>query len=424
MSKNKTKKYPIVTYLCYLLAVCVLFTGVTFSRYTGSTSGSVNAELSRFACSYEITDVSATSFINSPYWIADGGGQSSVNTHRTMRYTVRNYNADGAASEVDLANTLRIYGPYDFICNLAWQMVEIKNDTEFTTITPQYVLGDVVSVFEGGATTFDTATSRDYNARSADAETLTLSGSLLNGIGTVSANCEESGNSFTLTGYDKDGVDYSVSFLRGEAKTIQSGDGTEVHVISKPAEPFYIDFCDTMRYCTLDIRLANYMTFSANRSEDKTFMIYFTIVDKMDDIGADSYSKYLTAGENGVERNEEYKNAVTGYHFDQKANVYDGDGNAAGSTATVRSVYDFQSAASTYYKVITDGNGAVTTQALTPVGEYCTDGEGKFYKISEFASPFSSASGTEYMIGQCDHKDYALVFKSIFIQNSRTGGGN
>lgn len=88
---ERRKKIPIIRYLCYLLAVSILFTGVTFSRYVSFTSGNTDAMLSRFAVSYEIGDMSALTFSNADYWLNFGGAQVAMNTARTVRFTVRNH---------------------------------------------------------------------------------------------------------------------------------------------------------------------------------------------------------------------------------------------------------------------------------------------------------------------------------------------
>ena len=54
---NKMKRIPILSYLCYLLVVSILFTGVTFSRYTTATSGDLGAAVTPFVASNEINDI-------------------------------------------------------------------------------------------------------------------------------------------------------------------------------------------------------------------------------------------------------------------------------------------------------------------------------------------------------------------------------
>ncbi len=138
---ERKKKIPIIRYLCYLLAVSILFTGVTFSRYVSFTSGNTDAMLSRFAVSYEIGDMSALTFSNADYWLNLGGAQVAMNTARTVRFTVRNHTRteDGAPdriSDIDLQSTLRLYAPAEFVKNLAVQVAEANAAGEYITKTP------------------------------------------------------------------------------------------------------------------------------------------------------------------------------------------------------------------------------------------------------------------------------------------------
>ena len=84
---SKKIKIPIIRYLSYLLVVSLLFTGVTFSRYSMTTSGESTAHLARFQSSYEVDDISSTSIPNVNYWLNNG---SVASTARTMRYTIKN----------------------------------------------------------------------------------------------------------------------------------------------------------------------------------------------------------------------------------------------------------------------------------------------------------------------------------------------
>ena len=87
MKETKTKKIPIVSYLCYLLVVSVLFTGVTFSRYSAVTTGNTGAALSPFIATYEINDLSSSTFPNGDYFLATG---EALGTARTLRFTIGN----------------------------------------------------------------------------------------------------------------------------------------------------------------------------------------------------------------------------------------------------------------------------------------------------------------------------------------------
>ena len=119
--KNRIKRIPILSYLCYLLAVSVMFTGVTLSRYSTATSGDFSASVAQFVASYEIDDLSSNTYTNANYWISNTGNRQG--TPRTMRFTLRNYEADENGdpvrwSDVGLQAKLRLYLPAEFADNL------------------------------------------------------------------------------------------------------------------------------------------------------------------------------------------------------------------------------------------------------------------------------------------------------------------
>ena len=90
MKKKRTKKYPIFTYLCYLLAVAALVTSVTFARYSVATSGSVSTQVALYNCSYEIDGFSSFAFNNTDFYIMNGNNLIGNTTARTVRFTMRN----------------------------------------------------------------------------------------------------------------------------------------------------------------------------------------------------------------------------------------------------------------------------------------------------------------------------------------------
>ena len=172
--KQTTKKIPIVRYLCYLLAISLLFSGISFARFSSFNSGDVTSPLSRFACSFEISDMSAATFSNVDYWLTIDGEQTAMNTARSIRFTVRNNTRfeNGQVdriSDVDLQSTLRLYAPAEFASNLALQIVEIDKNGFYSVSSPQYVLSEFIYNDDGTFATFDrnvdTASFTDYDAR-------------------------------------------------------------------------------------------------------------------------------------------------------------------------------------------------------------------------------------------------------------------
>lgn len=147
-SKHK-KKYPIFTYLCYLLAVCILITGVTFARYSSVIRQTGDVNTAPFNCSYEIENISSFGFGNTGYWIQ--GGTVSVGTSRTVRFTMRNYTGTGddrRVTGVAVQGSMRFYLPAVLADNLALQFrhdtTSSDNIENYTTVTPQVVLGELI----------------------------------------------------------------------------------------------------------------------------------------------------------------------------------------------------------------------------------------------------------------------------------------
>ena len=153
MKKLRTKKYPIFTYLCYLIVVSLLFTGVTFSRYSITTSGGAQTGIAGFNCSYTIDNISSLNFYNSNYWLDD----VAIGTARTVRYTLNNYvETTGRISDVAVQGSIKLYLPAELADNFALQ-VETVSQTSGETIstgskfTPQIVMSELLfGTYEGG----------------------------------------------------------------------------------------------------------------------------------------------------------------------------------------------------------------------------------------------------------------------------------
>ena len=153
MKKKRTKKYPIFTYLCYLLAVAALVTSVTFSRYSVATSGSVSTQVALYNCSYEIDGFSSFAFNNSSFYIRDDGNNLIGNTTaRTVRFTMRNYKVneegkpiEGTATDVNVQGSIRLRVPAELGDKLAIQLTEATDaGASSTVVTPQIVLGELL----------------------------------------------------------------------------------------------------------------------------------------------------------------------------------------------------------------------------------------------------------------------------------------
>lgn len=144
MKKKRTKKYPVFTYLCYLLAVAALVTSVTFSRYSVATSGSVSTQVALYNCSYEIDGFSSFAFNNTDFYIMNEDNLIGNTTARTVRFTMRNYTQRGT-TDVDVQGSIRLRVPAELGDKLAIQLTDATvAGASSTVVTPQIVLGELL----------------------------------------------------------------------------------------------------------------------------------------------------------------------------------------------------------------------------------------------------------------------------------------
>lgn len=419
MSEKKTKKFPIVTYLCCLLAVSILFTGVTFSRYAGFTSGTTDVSLGRFACSYEIGDMSASTFSNAEYWLQLNGVATSMNTARSVRFSIRNYTLqeDGSPdriSDVDLQSTLRFYAPAEFLGNLAVQIAEVDKEGNYITKTPQYVLEDFIYdgagnfvVWKNGSGILNTSMSEDYEARpdiygNQVDEELSMSGGFTgkeeNHTGTISAYCADTGTSVSITSVMAE-AQYSVGFYRGWV-------GDE----NKSAPQFYLDCRKEVPFYTLDISLPEMLLKANGTAQSRTFVLFLTTLhlteneDFKSNWTKSGMAKNLERLEKG-ERDVYFNGAtVTGYHFDTKANLYDltTDGilvaNGSQTTIRIQKTYDEQGSTLSYHHVAPLSEGA--TSIVHPIEDFYNS-QGVSVNLADI--DFSLVTEVHSLFGKCSN---------------------
>lgn len=417
MSEKKTKKFPIVTYLCCLLAVSILFTGVTFSRYAGFTSGTTDVSLGRFACSYEIGDMSASTFSNAEYWLQLSGGATSMNTARSVRFSIRNYTLqeDGSPdriSDVDLQSTLRFYAPAEFLGNLAVQIAEVV-EGNYITKTPQYVLEDFIYDSAGNfvvwkkGSVLDTSTSEDYEARpniygNQVDEKLLMSGGFTgteeNHTGTISASCADTGTSVSITSVMAE-AQYSVGFYRGWV-------GDE----NKSAPQFYLDCRKEVPFYTLDISLPEMLLEANGTAQSRTFVLFLSVLNLTENQDFKStwtksdMTKKLEDLESGA-RDVTFNGAtVTGYHFDTKANLYDLTtdrtlvANGSQTTIRIQKTYDKQGSTLSYHHVAPLSEGA--TSIVHPIEDFYNS-QGVPVNLADI--DFSSVTEVHSLFGKCSN---------------------
>lgn len=300
------KKYPILTYLCCLLVVSVLFTGVTFSRYTISSTGNIATPVALYDCSYSINDISSTAFPNIDYWLTSNGNQSAISTARTVRFTMRNYtqkvHTDGtpynSVSGVDVQGHIRFYLPAEIADNLAIQVAEVDENDSVLVRSPEIVLGELIYNADSGdgyvdgnlkdygdGTRVNTNSFKDYfdNGNTAVEEYLFVSGGFGRSGGklggTISAYEDNDGDenyetdtgtgiNFSITASTVS-TPYSIGFQRGESATDYESQ-------------LFLDLEEDIDYYTIDINLPS-MHFIAEVAQQHTYVLYLTLTERLND---------------------------------------------------------------------------------------------------------------------------------------------
>ena len=186
------RPYPLVRYLSLLLAVALLFAGVTFARYVTDSGIGTGVGIAAFDATYSIDGVNSTTFGNQDSYIDANGSYVPLGTTAlSVQMTLQN-NGD-----TDVASTVTMRGPAEYWDNLAVQIASSDPSGDAgSSLTPQFVLRDLLYAREGSGNTavygaykawdgeqIDTeAYFLDYGER-ADTEerTLTMRGSLAEG---------------------------------------------------------------------------------------------------------------------------------------------------------------------------------------------------------------------------------------------------
>ena len=291
--------YPLMRYLSLLLALALLFSGVTFARYALERRGSIDTGVALFDASYTVEGVNSLTFGNQSYWQTLAGGWYAQGGSRTVRIGMRNN------SDVEVrANVLHMEGPAEFWENIALQLTTVKEEIESETgyaagevVTTQYVLADFLCERYGGETadgstsgemhnfkygayinwgdgsTFNTATSDEFGQRGSIEETFQMSGGIkttgkVTAVRTSAVDTATypetsvfSGQdlTITITASTKE-VQYSVGYVRKDGNS------------SMPA--FYLDCVKTVPYYTIEITLPeNYKTSEQSEQPDDPYFV-------------------------------------------------------------------------------------------------------------------------------------------------------
>ena len=376
MKNPRTKKYPIFTYLCWLLVVAMLFTGVTFSRYSITQSGSLSTDIASLNCGYTVDGINSLLFDNNNH-----SGSSSANT---VRFTLKNYtektetvdgveHTDKIISEVDVEGGLRLYLPADLADNLA---IQITGTDVSNVLTPQIVLGELFygksgntdgngNVILNGSykqysstdNHFSTSNFTDYGARNYPDEDWTVGGTLANN-GTLTVNNTQTTADGATVG---SGIDMTVS----------AGSETDAYSIGfqrgTVSAPLYLDLEKQVTYYTIDISLPE-MYFTAGVEKALRYVVHFTLVRRIapevnwnNEAGNNIYlvaedqdpssdaekvpmsdliTKPPAANQEYVAIHNNERVKITGFHFEQEAPIVRGSNSNEQTTVRVKCTYN------------------------------------------------------------------------------------
>ncbi len=393
-NSNKIKKIPILSYLCCLLAVSVLFTGVTFSRYSSSTSGDVASSLVPYIASYEIDNISATNFPNTAFWLSSEENKA-VGTPRTVRYVMRNFeegeNGVQRINALDLQGSIRLYVPAELAQNLALQVEQVQEGATGTAVTPQYVLADLFKLKDGG--TWETVKSRDYSALASEDEQLTVTGSLHEGSGSLVAQAKDEdgqGNTVTVSAFSQT-VQYSVGFQRGVPTGMGSTGGAGT-LLTDLQPQLFIDLEKETDYYAIDITLPEEMRFTGGAAQERTFVLYITLTEAIPQQDSDfniewnETDGYLQTPAAGGSVMQFSGAKVLGYHFDVKAQTYTLEGTDRKTSTTVRVTksYGIDEAGNQY-----TGTASLSFSHVAPISE------GAVNYVHPIENFYADMSGTE-----------------------------
>lgn len=335
-SAGTTKtSYPLMKYLSLLLAVTLLFSGVTFARYLSNDRIDSSVGIARFDATYSIDRVNTTTFGNQNYWIETGTSgdiPQGAGTAITVGITLKN-NGDTSVQP-----TLHLEGPKEYWDHIALQLTTARNVAADDVLTPQLVIKDIATAT---GDSFETKSSTDYGSLGGDA-TLALSGSLEadsvvddnNKVRTATWTTADGENKMTITKKTDTTIDYSVGFVR------QSEDDF--------LPPIYVDCRKKTDIYSIDLELpalevAEAESADGNRTAaEQRVVVWLTWTTGVPNNSQAANSKFweaIAAGvaPEGVKDQSGQDITILGYHFDRSGvPVVDKSGAATGETTTVR----------------------------------------------------------------------------------------
>lgn len=404
------RQYPLVRYLGLLLAVALLFTGVTFARYATNTNIPASVGIAAFDVDYTIEGINSTTFGNMDYWQSSGGAwlEQGAGSARTVRIQFNNKGG------VAVQPTLRLSGPAAFWENIALQLAlgdNVGGTFASASLSTQYVIADLLRERGGGVNVdgetpaadeekhnytysdyiqwstsstengaekgvFDTKFSDQfgqlgYAGAGQDeqllGETLRMSGSMQASGGSVTAErlskydeneekIDFAALTMTITGTTKKAEQYSVGYARRDS----SG--------GLPA--LYLDCQKSMPYYTIEIKADRLVL---KPRETKTVILFMTWTNSVapaeltDQVKVDKkdWETLLKKGGSLSDTSDKDVAAVLGYHFNQNGvpecdasgNPIDENGDPATTTVRITNTFGESGISSTSYEHIASLSG-------------------------------------------------------------------
>ncbi len=342
------RPYPLVRYLSLLLAVALLFAGVTFARYVTDSGIGTGVGIAAFDATYSIDGVNSTTFGNQDYYIEANGSYVPLGTTAlSVQMTLQN-NGD-----TDVASTVTMRGPAEYWDNLAVQIASSDPSGDAgSSLTPQFVLRDLLYAREGSGNTAVYGAYKAWNGEQIDTEeyfldygeradteerTLTMRGSLAEGAAreVIAAWTDGEGETNTLRITAREEKQrYDVGFARK--------DGSDI------LPPVYVECEKEMTVYTLEFTLP---ALDVAKKTEQSLVLFLNWTKEIvnTSVSADqefwnvdmpakqkfSFENQAVVGGDVVSTEE--KITVLGYHYDVTGvPVVDTSGGATGETTTVR----------------------------------------------------------------------------------------
>ncbi len=327
--------YPLMKYLSLLLAVALLFSGVTFARYLSNDRIDSSVGIAAFDATYSIDRVNTTTFGNQNYWIQTGTSGDDIpqgaGSEITVGITLKN-NGDTSVQP-----TLHLEGPKEYWDHIALQLTTARNVAAGEVLTPQLVVREIATAT---GDSFETESSTDYGSLGGEDATLALNGSIDDEGGRTATWTYGEGenakmNKMTITKKTDAIITYSVGFVR------QSEDAF--------LPPFYVDCRKKTDIYSIDLELPALEVAAAQKNTDgsrtaaeQRVVVWLTWTTDAPNNSQAANSKFWKAiadgvAPEGVKDQSGQDIAILGYHFDQSGvPVTNKIGQATGETTTVR----------------------------------------------------------------------------------------